>query len=120
LADYLGEPASFRGSDAARKPSAGEAPKVDLVWGLKVPTRGRSEAQCYGVRAPRAEGADPCGIHSDTLQFGFVPRQAVYFTKNSYAFALVDVRGWGNSEGLFEPFVDDAHPSCLEVPAVRE
>jgi uncharacterized protein len=34
--------------------------------------------------------------------------RAVYFAKNGYVFALVDVRGRGNSEGKFEPFVNEA------------
>ena len=35
--------------------------------------------------------------------------RAMYFARNGYVFALVDVRGRGNSAGEFEPFANDAH-----------
>ena len=38
--------------------------------------------------------------------------RALYFAKNGYVFALVDVRGRGNSEGEFEPFVNDGRDGC--------
>ena len=34
--------------------------------------------------------------------------RGAYFASHGYAFALVDVRGRGNSGGEFEPFVNDA------------
>jgi len=34
--------------------------------------------------------------------------RAMYFAQHGYVFALVDVRGRGNSGGTFEPFVNDA------------
>jgi putative CocE/NonD family hydrolase len=33
--------------------------------------------------------------------------RAMYFARNGYNFALVDVRGRGNSGGEFEPFAHD-------------
>ena len=35
--------------------------------------------------------------------------RAMYFARNGYVFALVDVRGRGNSGGRFEPFAQDPH-----------
>jgi len=35
--------------------------------------------------------------------------RAMYFARNDYVFALVDVRGRGNSGGQFEPFANDGH-----------
>jgi hypothetical protein len=35
--------------------------------------------------------------------------RAMYFAKHGYVYALVDVRGRGNSEGAFEPFMNDPH-----------
>ena len=34
--------------------------------------------------------------------------RATYFSQHDYVYALVDVRGRGNSEGTFEPFANDA------------
>jgi len=33
--------------------------------------------------------------------------RALYFSRNGYVFALIDVRGRGNSEGTFEPFANE-------------
>ena len=33
--------------------------------------------------------------------------RALYFARNGYVFALVDVRGRGNSEGQFDPFLNE-------------
>ena len=33
--------------------------------------------------------------------------RATYFSQNGYVYALVDVRGRGNSEGVFEPFANE-------------
>jgi hypothetical protein len=35
--------------------------------------------------------------------------RAYYFAQHGYVFALVDVRGRGNSEGKFEPFLQEPH-----------
>lgn len=49
--------------------------------------------------------------------------RAWYFARSGYAFALIDCRGRGNSQGAFNPFFQEAddghdvdHPSCLHVP----
>jgi putative CocE/NonD family hydrolase len=41
---------------------------------------------------------------SDTYQ-----NRASYFVQHGYVFVLVDVRGWGNSEGVFDPFAQEPH-----------
>ena len=35
--------------------------------------------------------------------------RASYFSQHGYVFVLVDVRGRGNSEGVFEPFAQEPH-----------
>ena len=83
------------------------APAIDLLWAVKVPLRD-------GVRL-NATVFKPAGYHrplpviftltpynSDT----YYPR-ARYFAQNGYVFALVDVRGRGNSEGVFLPFENE-------------
>jgi uncharacterized protein len=37
---------------------------------------------------------------------------AMYFAANGYTFVVVDVRGRGNSEGVFRPFVQEAQDGC--------
>ncbi len=38
--------------------------------------------------------------------------KAMYFARRGYVFALIDVRGRGNSSGKFVPFLDDARDSA--------
>lgn len=80
---------------------------VDLLWGVKIPVRDgvRLNATVY---LPR-ERSGPLPVI-----FTFTPyisdtyhERAIYFARNGYVFALVDVRGRGNSEGEFEPFVNE-------------
>src|SRR5438309_5977446 len=96
-------------SALAQSPNAGSnADKgFDLIWGVKVPMRDGVKLNAT-VFKPKNQTAPLPVIFavtpyiSDTYQ-----DRAVYFAKNGYVFALVDVRGRGNSEGKFEPFVNE-------------
>jgi putative CocE/NonD family hydrolase len=79
---------------------------VEVLWGAKIPTRDsvRLNATIY-----RPAGAGPLPV-----VFTFTPylgdsyhARATYFAKHGYVYALVDVRGRGNSEGRFEPMVNE-------------
>jgi putative CocE/NonD family hydrolase len=95
---------------AAPAKGAPDAEKqVDMTWGLKVPMRDgvKLNATLYKPRAlkdklPVVFTMTP--YISDTYH-----ERATYFAKNGYVFALVDVRGRGNSAGQFEPFANDPH-----------
>lgn len=80
---------------------------VDLQWGAKIPMRDgmRLDATIY---RPRDQKEPLPAIFTLTPYVAdtYLER-ALYFAKNGYVFALVDVRGRGNSEGEFEPFVND-------------
>ena len=96
---------------AAASASADEPtpPKeVDLLWAVKIPLRDgvRLNATVYKPAAMKA---------SLPVIFTLTPYiadsyhdRAMYFAQHDYVFALVDVRGRGNSEGHFEPFVNEA------------
>jgi putative CocE/NonD family hydrolase len=79
---------------------------VEVLWGAKIPTRDsvRLNATIY-----RPAGAGPLPV-----VFTFTPylgdsyhARATYFAKHGYVYALVDVRGRGNSAGGFEPMVNE-------------
>jgi putative CocE/NonD family hydrolase len=81
---------------------------IDLLWGVKVPMRDgvRLNATVYKPRPQK----DPLPVVftltpyiSDTYH-----ERALTFARHGYVFALVDVRGRGNSGGRFEPFAHDA------------
>lgn len=80
---------------------------VEVQWGVKIPVRDgvRLNATVY-----RPRGA----VRPLPVVFTFTPYnsdtyhdRAMYFARHGYVFALVDVRGRGNSEGAFEPFVNE-------------
>ncbi|HYL85885.1 MAG TPA: CocE/NonD family hydrolase [Candidatus Angelobacter sp.] len=92
---------------AQEKPPVGE-PSVDLQWGVKIPMRDGVKLNAT-VFTPHGQ-KDPVPVI-----FTFTPYigdsytdRAVYFAKHGYVYALVDVRGRGNSGGEFEPFVNEA------------
>jgi putative CocE/NonD family hydrolase len=88
------------------KPSA----DYDLKWGVKIPMRDKVElnATLYLPKTP--DGSPP----KTPVIFTLTPyisdtyhARAAYFAAHGYAFALVDVRGRGNSGGGFEPFANE-------------
>ena len=82
----------------------------DLRWGVKIPMRDKVElnATLYLPKTP--DGSSP----KTPVIFTLTPyisdsyhARAAYFASHGYAFALVDVRGRGNSGGEFEPFANE-------------
>lgn len=91
---------------AQQKPAA-EEPTVDLQWAVKIPVQDGVKLNATVFR-PHAQ-KDPLPVI-----FTFTPYigdsytdRAVYFARHGYVYALVDVRGRGNSGGEFEPFVNE-------------
>jgi putative CocE/NonD family hydrolase len=96
---------------AAPSPSAPPA-DYDLRWGVKIPMRDKVElnATLY-LPKPKQISSPP----RTPVIFTLTPyisdsyhARAAYFASHGYTFALVDVRGRGNSGGEFEPFANDA------------
>jgi putative CocE/NonD family hydrolase len=91
---------SLFAQDAAKP----EPPKdVDVTWGVKIPMRDgvKLNATIYQPHAQKEKLP---------VAFTFTPyisdsyhARAWYFAQHGYVFALVDVRGRGNSGGAFEP-----------------
>jgi uncharacterized protein len=84
-----------------------DAAKVDMTWGVKIPVRDgvRLNATLY---RPHHQGGPLPVIFTFTPYTGdnYTDR-AVYFASHGFVYALVDVRGRGNSEGEFEPFANE-------------
>jgi len=75
---------------------------VDFMWGVRIPMR---DGVKLNATVYKPKKADPTPVI-----FALTPyigdrhnSRALYFARNGYAFALVDCRGRGNSEGEFEP-----------------
>ncbi len=92
------------------KPSPSPATDYDLRWGVKIPMRDKVELNAT-LYLPKTNGTSPSRTPviftltpyiSDTYH-----ARGAYFASHGYAFALVDVRGRGNSGGEFEPFAHE-------------
>jgi len=85
-----------------------DAAKVEWQWGVKIPLRDgvRLSATLYkpaGRKDPR-----PC-LFTLTPYIGqSYHDRGMYFAAHGYPFLTVDVRGRGNSEGSFRPFIQEA------------
>jgi putative CocE/NonD family hydrolase len=86
------------------------ATDYDIRWGAKIPLRDKVElnATLYFPKTP--DGSLP----KTPVIFTLTPyisdsyhARAAYFASHGYGFALVDVRGRGNSAGEFEPFAQE-------------
>ncbi|MGE0552602.1 MAG: CocE/NonD family hydrolase [Gemmatimonadales bacterium] len=90
---------------AAQDPSP--PPEVAIQWGVQVPMRDgvRLNATLYRPRdqtAPLPTILTLSPYIADTYH-----QWAMYHARDGYVFAAIDVRGRGNSEGEFEPFVNE-------------
>jgi uncharacterized protein len=81
---------------------------VQLAWGVKIPLRDgvRLNASLYTPREQKAPA--PC-IFTLTPYIGQAYHaRGIYFASHGLPFLTVDVRGRGNSEGEFRPFIQEA------------
>src|SRR5579864_143858 len=91
---------------AQQKPAA-EEPAVDMQWAVKIPMRDgvKLNATVFTARGQK-EPVPVIFTFTPYIGDSYTDR-AVYFAKHGYVYALVDVRGRGNSGGEFEPFVNE-------------
>jgi len=80
---------------------------VSIQWGVKIPLRDGTWLNGTLYKPKETQGPLP-------VLFTFTPyiadtyhERGMYFAANGYIFLGIDVRGRGNSEGAFEPFVNE-------------
>jgi putative CocE/NonD family hydrolase len=84
------------------------AQDIDMLWGVKIPARDGIHLNAT-VFKPKAMPAPLPVVFTLTPYIADTYEdRASYFARHGYVFALVDVRGRGNSEGQFEPFANEA------------
>ena len=92
-------------------PSAAQPPAdYDLRWGVKIPMHDNVELNATLYLPKRPDDSLPKApviftltpYISDTYH-----ARGAYFASHGYVFALVDVRGRGNSSGEFQPFANE-------------
>lgn len=84
------------------------AAAVDMRWGIKIPLRDgiRLDATLY---LPRDQTEPSPALLTITPYIAQTYHDVgVYFASQGYPFLTIDVRGRGNSEGVFQPFVNEA------------
>jgi uncharacterized protein len=88
-------------------PTPPPATDYDIKWGVKIPMRDKVElnATIYFPKTPDGSMPKTPVVFTLTpyISDTYHPR-AAYFASHGYVYALVDVRGRGNSGGDFEPF----------------
>jgi putative CocE/NonD family hydrolase len=92
-------------------PSPSHPPSdYELRWGVKIPMRDKVELNATLYLPKTSDGSQP----KTPVIFTLTPyisdtyhARAAYFASHGYVFALVDVRGRGNSGGEFEPFANE-------------
>jgi uncharacterized protein len=93
-------------------PTSPPTTDYDTRWGVKIPMRDKVElnATLYFPKTPDGSVPKTPVIFTLTpyISDSYHPR-AAYFASHGYVFALVDVRGRGNSAGEFEPFAQEPH-----------
>ncbi len=82
-----------------------EPPKaVDLTWGVKIPMRDGVKLNATVYRPKDQKEKLPVIFELTPYISDNYHGRAYYFAQHGYVFALVDVRGRGNSAGHFDPF----------------
>jgi uncharacterized protein len=107
----LGLGTSLAAQSPTPAPSPAQPPAdYDLRWGVKIPMRDKVELNATLYLPEMLDGSPP----KTPVIFTLTPyisdtyhARGAYFASHGYAFALVDVRGRGNSGGEFEPFANE-------------
>jgi putative CocE/NonD family hydrolase len=103
-----GAPAAPAAPAAGEPAAAGDAEEgVTLRWGVKIPLRDgvRLNATLYLPKS--APGPLPVVFTLTPYLADSYHERGMYFAQHGYNYALVDVRGRGNSAGEFEPFANE-------------
>jgi putative CocE/NonD family hydrolase len=92
----------------AQEPATAAPQIPDLRWAVKIPMRDGVTLNATVIQPHMQKDSLPV-IFTFTPYIGdsYLDR-AMYFAQHGYVYALVDVRGRGNSGGAFEPFVNEA------------
>src|SRR5438067_7386371 len=94
------------GTALASGQQAGES-TIDMQWAVQIPARDGVTLTAT-VFTPHGQNEPLPVVFTFTPYIGdSYTDRAMYFAKHGYVYALVDVRGRGNSGGEFEPFVNE-------------
>lgn len=86
----------------------GNPGNATLEWGVKIPLRDGVRLNATLYRSEDPVGPLPCVFTLTPYIAQSYHDRGMYFGANGYVFLTVDVRGRGNSEGKFAPFLQEA------------
>ena len=84
-----------------------EQPPVETIWGVRIPLRDGMRLNATVYLPKERKGPLPVIFTLTPYIADTYHERAMYFARNGYVYALVDVRWRGNSEGAFEPFANE-------------
>jgi putative CocE/NonD family hydrolase len=87
---------------------AADSQDVDLQWNVRIPLRDGVELAATVFRPSGQKEPLPVIFTLTPYIADSYQDRAVYFARHGYVYALVDVRGRGNSGGTFDPFAQEA------------
>ncbi len=86
-----------------------EAAEPQLRRGVKIPLRDQVELDATLYLPAGDPQPAPCILTLTPYIADSFHARGIYFASHGYPFAAVDVRGRGNSQGEFHPFLQEAH-----------
>jgi len=98
-------PALVLGQEAAGSKKSGS--EVEMLWGVKIPMRDGVQLNATVFKPREQKEALPVLFTLTPYIGDSYTDRAMYFARHGYVYALVDVRGRGNSGGSFEPFANE-------------
>ncbi len=101
-------PIAARSQESNATPPAEAKIEVDLLWGVKIPLRDGVKLNATVYKPKVMKEPLPVIFTLTPYIADSYHERAMYFAQHGYVYALVDVRGRGNSEGKFEPFANES------------
>jgi len=81
---------------------------IDFKWGLRIPLRDGTQLHAALYRSRAATGPAACLFTRTPYTIDRVHPRALYLAKQGFPVLVVDVRGRGDSQGEFRPFIQEA------------
>jgi putative CocE/NonD family hydrolase len=80
---------------------------VSIEWGVKIPVSDGTRLNATLYKPKESQRPLPAIFTFTPYIADTYHERGIYFASNGYIFLGIDVRGRGNSEGVFEPFVNE-------------
>ncbi len=93
---------------AAPAPQEIDSASVNFQWGVKIPLRDGVKLSATVYTPAQQKAPAPCIFTLTPYIAQSYHDRGMYFAAHGYPFLTVDVRGRGNSEGVFHPLIQEA------------